>query len=323
MIRVLAGEQTWPLTKLRPHPENSVIFGASDEDEDFASFVAAIKANGLWEPIVIKADGTILSGHRRFDAVTRLGWKEVRVRVAEADEYRDEVLLLVRSNTDRRQLTPREIGLAFKRLKDLPREQGGAKGKKGGDTRSKEAKALRDQSAASGTLKARDEAADILKVGRHEASALETIFATPGVPEELKHAVDKKLIAPTPAAKIVAAEVKRQGGEITEPAPLKSWTAEKTTPQKPAPAHEHERRVEEAAERMQRAQAALLELYRSLDRVLGALPLKSVTGPTEHHEYAGLIRDVALRAWREIESVQGPTNGGRQMALSVVNGGKT
>jgi hypothetical protein len=64
-----------------------------------------------------------------------------------------------------------------------------------------------------------------------------------------------------------------------------------------------------------------VKAYREVDAVLTAMPLKSVIGPTEHHEYGNLVRDLALRAWREVEQVNGTTNAGRQMALSVITGG--
>ncbi len=94
----------------------------------------------------------------------------------------------------------------------------------------------------------------------------------------------------------------------------------------PAPVPEglsHEQRIAAEAQRHKHLYRLLFEAYMALDGILSAMPLKSVIGPTEHHEYAGLIRDLSLRGWREIESVHGPTTAGKRMALTVVVGGRS
>lgn len=305
---------------LRPHPDNTNIFGPPEDCEQYEALTTSIRAVGIIEPLTIKSDGTIISGHLRHSVACKLKLRTVPVRVIDTPAtYRDELELLIRSNTDRRQLTKGQVALAFKVLRETPREQGGAAGKRGGDRKSVDAK---NQSAASGTLKpkARDEAAALLGVGRHEAEALEIVFATPGVPEELKRAVNSGVVAATPAAKAVRAEVKRQGGTIKETTALRA-VADPPRPQprvKPA----HEQRVADEADRYMKDYRELFELYKRLDSILTRRPLKTVLGPTEHHEYAGMIRDVSMRALREIESVQGPNKTGRQVLLAVVPGGR-
>jgi hypothetical protein len=104
--------------------------------------------------------------------------------------------------------TKDEIALAFKRLRALPKSEGGAKRKMGRPKKGEEKSGSRSTHS-----KSRDDAAAILGVGPQEARALETIFTTPGVPEELKAAVNKGTVAPTPAAKAVRAESKRMQAE--------------------------------------------------------------------------------------------------------------
>lgn len=313
--------ETRKLDELRSHPENASIFGDPEESPEFDAILKSIRAHGIWEPIVIKPDGTILSGHLRRAAAQKLKLKEVPVRVVEPfATYLDEVTFVIRSNTDRRQLTKAEIALAFKRLKELPKEQGGTKKKRG---RKEGSVAGKVNSGASPTIsdsRSRDEAAALLGVSTDEARALETVFTTPGVPEELKQAVNKGEVKPTPAAKAVKAEAKRQGGEIKNPEPLKAAAVPKAPKSQPAePTHED--RVRLQAEAHQRDYKELHALYAKVDGILTRRPLKSVIGPTEHHEYRSLIRDLALRAWREIESIDGATNAGRQMAFTVIDGG--
>jgi hypothetical protein len=310
------------LASLRPHPENGSIFGDPEECEQWSEILGSIRKRGIIEPLIIKADGTILSGHVRRAVAEELKLKEVPVRVAPAFEsYRAEVEFLIKANTERRQLTKAEIAIAFKRLRELPREQGGTKGKRGGDRRSKAAK---DQAPARRGLKSKDPAADeaasVLGIGADTGRALEKVFTTPGVPDEFKAAVNKGTIAATPAAKIVTVELKRQGGVIVEDKAFKVVVTD--PPKAPPTASDHERRVAEEAQKFARDYRELFELYRRVDGILTRRPLKTVLGYTDHHEYAGLVRDIAVRAWREVESVQGPTNTGKQMALVVIDGGR-
>jgi ParB-like chromosome segregation protein Spo0J len=312
--------EDWPLDRLRPHPENSTIFGDPEESSQYAEILKSIRKSGIWEPVCVKSDGTILSGHLRVTCARELKLKTVPVRVFPAFEsYLEEVRFVIRTNTDRRQLSPKEIAYAFTRLKEIPREQGGAKAKHGGD---RKVKMSEGQGAACGTLnKTRSEAASQLGVGRHIAEACEKVFSTPGVPAELKAAVNKGNVAPTTAAKAVRAEEKRQGGKIESPTALVALATEKPKSKPKLEAVTHEQRVAQKAAEYQALFARLVKAYREVDAVLTAMPLKTVLGHSEHHEYGNLIRDVALRAWREVEQVHGTTNAGRQMALTLIQGG--
>lgn len=308
--------EQWSPDRLRSHPENVTIFGDPEESNRYEETLASIKANGIEEPLVVRADGTVLSGHVRLHCANAIGLKTVPVRVAAPFvDYHTEVKFLIRANTDRRMLTPGEIALALRRLKEIPREHGGAKAPMGRPKKS----------ATSGTLSGstRDSAAAAVGVSRHVADACEKVFGTEGVPEDFKAAVNTKKIAVTTAAKAVRSEEKRQGGAIKSPAALSSLVRPRETPRETVePGETHEQRVAKAAAKYADLYARMVRAYREVDDVLTRMPLGSVLGPSEHHEYAALVRDLALRAWREIEAVQGPTNTGRQMALTVIQGGK-
>lgn len=56
-------------TELKPHPLNKLLYGEEDVDMDL---VKSIEEQGLLENLVVKEDGTIISGHRRWRAVMRL-----------------------------------------------------------------------------------------------------------------------------------------------------------------------------------------------------------------------------------------------------------
>lgn len=303
-----------PLAELRAHPENATIFGAPEEDESFVSLKSSIKANGQWEPIIAKADGTVLSGHSRLRCLLALKLPTALVRRVMVDSYREEIELLIRSNTDRRQLSPRQIAFAFKRLKETAKDEGGAKLAMGRPKRGEE-------KSGSKPILSRDQAASMLGVGADEARALEAVFTTPGVSEEVKAAVDAKKLAPTTVAKAIAVEKKRQGGEIKDASTLTAWAAEKVekkAPASPSPmlvVSAHEERVAGEAKKLRVAMATLFELYKTADGVLTQMPLKRVLGFEDHNEYLSLIRDIAIRTWREVESVNGDTTVTTQLSL--------
>ena len=308
-MEILGNAEEVPLADLRAHPENATIFGAPEEDDSFASLKQSIRDNGQWEPIIAKTDGTVLSGHSRLRVLKALRRPTALVRRVVVDSYREELEILIRSNTDRRQMSPRQIAFAFKRLKETSKEEGGAKKKIGRPEKGGE---------RSTVSKSRDDAAAMLGVGEQEARALETVFTTEGVPEAVKQAVDSGKVAPTTAAKAVAAEKKRQGGEIKEAGPLTAWAGDKVEKKAPSPMTErsaHEHRIDGEAKRLRAAMATLFEAYKTVDGVLSQMPLRRVLGFQDHNEYLGLIRDIAIRTWREVESVNGDTTKTTQLAL--------
>src|SRR5690348_10441651 len=78
---------------------------------DIQSLAASIKRHGLLHPVVVKKDKTLVAGHRRIEAVRRLGLQEIAVTIIDVEELltaeRDE-------NTERKDFTPTEavaIGL--------------------------------------------------------------------------------------------------------------------------------------------------------------------------------------------------------------------
>ena len=78
---------------IKPSPENDAIYGTiDDKDEKMADLVDSIRRHGLAEPILLSADGFILSGHRRFYACKQLGMTKLPCRYLEiarhgSDDY--------------------------------------------------------------------------------------------------------------------------------------------------------------------------------------------------------------------------------------------
>jgi len=106
---------------LVPHPFNLKYFLEPSADPSFLAIRESIAREGIQEPLIIKADGTILSGNLRYAGLVwslaekfknapnikkLVNESLVPIRIhAEFASEADEVLYLIRSNLDRRQFT--------------------------------------------------------------------------------------------------------------------------------------------------------------------------------------------------------------------------
>jgi len=88
------------LDQLKPHPRNEEIYGCT---ESIADLVELIQLKGYVQPLTVKTDGTIVSGHRRWRALAALGWKFVPVIVRHFQTEDDELFVLVAENRHRHQ----------------------------------------------------------------------------------------------------------------------------------------------------------------------------------------------------------------------------
>jgi len=83
-----------PLSHIKPSPINEEIYSSSD----LSDLELSLEQNGQLEPIVINSNNHIISGHRRYYSMRRLGWKECEVRVR---DYENEVIGLIEHNRHR------------------------------------------------------------------------------------------------------------------------------------------------------------------------------------------------------------------------------
>jgi hypothetical protein len=82
--------------KIKPHPLNGKIYTLMNVDD----LVASIEEQGLLTPLVINQNNFCMSGHRRLEALRRLGLKKVEVtRVTTTED--DVPLILVHANKQR------------------------------------------------------------------------------------------------------------------------------------------------------------------------------------------------------------------------------
>lgn len=69
-----------PVSEVKPSPENDDIYGAIGFDDQMENLVSSIRRRGLEEPIIVSADGFIISGHRRYFACQEIGLQEIPIR---------------------------------------------------------------------------------------------------------------------------------------------------------------------------------------------------------------------------------------------------
>ncbi len=99
------------LKDLTPHLTNSRIYSPTD----LSDLVVSLESHGQLEPISITKQKTIISGHRRLEAMIHLGWFSCEVRIVNP---KNEVVALIEHN-NQRQKTHADI---LNEMKYLERE---------------------------------------------------------------------------------------------------------------------------------------------------------------------------------------------------------
>lgn len=86
------------VNKLKPHPRNAQIYG----EENVEDLVVQIEAyGGIADPLLIKNDFTIISGHRRWQAARQLGMTVVPCQTVSYNSEDEELAALVMLNYHR------------------------------------------------------------------------------------------------------------------------------------------------------------------------------------------------------------------------------
>ena len=69
--------ESWAVDDIKPYPYNH----KKHPEKQIEMLSKSIKVQGLLDPIVVDKEGVIISGHGRFEAIKRLNWVKVSVRV--------------------------------------------------------------------------------------------------------------------------------------------------------------------------------------------------------------------------------------------------
>ena len=93
------------VSSLKPSPENQQLYRALNDDPDIDGMVKSIKQIGLLDLPVITLDNYIVAGHRRHEALRRIGrvWVKCRQLQKRRDSMtRDEYIALLREHNRQR-----------------------------------------------------------------------------------------------------------------------------------------------------------------------------------------------------------------------------
>ena len=103
-----------PINQLKTCPINSEIY----RDSDVGDLVNSIGEVGLLQPIVVTPDNTIISGHRRFNAIQSLGWTEVECEVKDIPQDEIDVHIVLYNQSRLKVATEmlREIKVLYQNL---------------------------------------------------------------------------------------------------------------------------------------------------------------------------------------------------------------
>ncbi len=83
---------------------------------DIGPLMRSIESFGLMNPIVINGKNELIAGHRRLEAVRRLGWSSVPGRVVDRDDDAEKLEMELDENIHRKELTTDELAEAYMKL---------------------------------------------------------------------------------------------------------------------------------------------------------------------------------------------------------------
>ena len=93
----------------------------NERDTDIQELADSIEANGLINPIMVKAIGgglyEVVAGHRRYEAVKRLGLPHIECNITDETSERDLMLAQIAENVQRKDMSALELVACFDDLK--------------------------------------------------------------------------------------------------------------------------------------------------------------------------------------------------------------
>lgn len=107
------------IEELNRHPLNQDVYGDLTIEPDF---IDSIAQHGILEPILIKSDGTIISGHRRYAGALEVGLDEVPVREVSYDSELEEREAVIHHNKQRTKTFSQKMREAME-LEEIERER--------------------------------------------------------------------------------------------------------------------------------------------------------------------------------------------------------
>lgn len=179
------------LRTLKSHPMNEKIYRPGEVDD----LATSMRRHGQLEPIVLTPDRTILSGHRRVQAMRQLGWSMADARI---ERHSDDVVALIEFNRSRTRTWSeryREVAALFPRLSDAAAERRVAGARAGAARR--HGLASTNIGTRHGKSRVFDEIAELTGIRRETCRKLVRVF----------EAIDADEISPNVGEKLDAGDI--------------------------------------------------------------------------------------------------------------------
>lgn len=109
------------LDTLRPHPDNP-------RNGDVDAIAESLRVNGLFRPLVVGRNGTILAGNHTYHAALASGWTEIDVVLLDVDAHSPAGKRIVLADNRTSDLATYDEGLLATMLQSLQDEDGGLEG---------------------------------------------------------------------------------------------------------------------------------------------------------------------------------------------------
>ena len=90
------------IAELKENPISIAIYG---ENEDVSDLVESIGRSGVLSPLLVKDDGTIVSGPRRYRAAKQIGLEAVPCELVKFESPEEEEIVVISSNKTRQKTT--------------------------------------------------------------------------------------------------------------------------------------------------------------------------------------------------------------------------
>jgi len=119
IFQIVNTEYEW-LTHIKIDPEYSQLVPELSEEE-YTRLKESIASVGLYEPIIINQEGTLLDGHHRLKVVKELGWSRVNVETKHFENKIEEEIYVIETNVIRRHLDQYQKTVLAERLEPLYR----------------------------------------------------------------------------------------------------------------------------------------------------------------------------------------------------------
>ncbi len=86
---------------------------------DVTSLMESLRRYGQLTPIILNQKNELIAGHRRLESAKRLGWSSIRAIIVDRTTELDMLEVEMEENIQRRELTPDELTIGFRRMDRL------------------------------------------------------------------------------------------------------------------------------------------------------------------------------------------------------------